>query len=52
VKVTLRSDNQPDVLLEAGEAVNLLRLEQHIRTLIVARNWLKKELARRTAAPK
>jgi hypothetical protein len=52
VKVTLRSDNQPDVFIEADEPVSLNRLEQHIRTLVVARNWLKKELSRRTAAPK
>lgn len=43
MKVTLRSDDQPDVTLEANEACTLSRLDQHIRTLMTARRWLKKE---------
>ena len=43
MKVIMRSDNQPDVGIEATEYVQLDRLDQHIRTLLVARRWLKRE---------
>lgn len=52
MKVTLRSDENPDVGIEANEFVRLDRLEQHIRTLTVARDWLKRELDRRKVSPK
>lgn len=43
MRVTLRSDDSPDVLIEANEAVRLQKLEQHIRTLNTARRWLVRE---------
>ncbi len=45
MRITLRSEEAPDAYLEStGEPCNLKRLEQHIRTLVAARNWLKREL--------
>lgn len=44
MKVTLRSDDAPDVMIEANEAVNLRKLDQHIRTLHTARRWLLHEM--------
>jgi hypothetical protein len=40
--VTLRSDDNPDTQVN-GETCNLARLDAHIRTLLAARRWLKKE---------
>lgn len=44
MKVTLRSDDTPDVMIEANEWVRLQKLDQHIRTLVTARRWLRKEI--------
>lgn len=43
MKVIMRSDNAPDVGIEAAEYVNLEKLDQHIRTLHIARKWLFEE---------
>lgn len=46
--VTLRPDGPPDVYVQdSGSACDLARLENKIRALLVARMWLKKELALR-----
>lgn len=47
MKVTMRSDDSPDVCIEAAGYVNLERLDQHIRTLQVARKWLVAEMKRK-----
>lgn len=43
MQVTLRSDDGPDVLIQASEAVRVQKLDQHIRTLQMARRWLVRE---------
>jgi hypothetical protein len=43
MQVTLRSDDSPDVIINANECVRLLKLDQHIRTLQTARRWLIRE---------
>lgn len=43
MQVTLRSDDNPDVLISANESANLQKLDQHIRTLQTARRWLIRE---------
>jgi len=46
MQVTLRSDDSPDVLIVSGnEVCSVSRLDQHIRTLQIARRWLLKERA-------
>jgi hypothetical protein len=46
--VMLRPDGGPDVYVqENGEPCNLEKLERKIRALLVARAWLKKELAKK-----
>jgi hypothetical protein len=55
MNVTLRSAATPDVVLKTcgadqvpmSEICDLPRLDQHIRTLQVARAWLKREQDRR-----
>jgi hypothetical protein len=50
----LRSDDNPDVQIfigASGEACNIAKLDQHIRTLLTARRWMKKERELR-GAPK
>ena len=45
--VTLRPDESPDVYVQdSGCSCNLEQLEKKIRALLVARAWLKKELAK------
>jgi hypothetical protein len=39
-------------MIEANESVRLRRLDQHIRALMTARRWLKKEMKLRAATPK
>lgn len=41
--VTLRSEDCPDIGIQANEYVRLQKLDQHIRTLQTARRWLAKE---------
>lgn len=45
MRVTLRSDNSPDVLLEQACdcCSTVAQLDQHIRALQAARRWLGKE---------
>lgn len=43
MNVTMRSDDGPDVRIEAAECCNLQKLDQHIRTLQAARRWLVRE---------
>ena len=51
--VTLRPDSSPDVYVaDSGCCCNLAQLEAKIRTLLQARNWLKKELALRSKEQK
>lgn len=52
MRVTMRSDDSPDVGIEANEFVCLNRLDQHIRTLQTARRWLKNETDRVDKATK
>lgn len=52
MRVTMRSDDSPDVGIEANEFVRLNRLDQHIRTLQTARRWLKNETDRVDKATK
>ena len=48
MQVTLRSDDNPDVVLQTGqECCGLKRLDQHIRALQTARRWLAAEIKRR-----
>ena len=45
--VTLRPDGGPDVYVQdSGAPCDLAQLERKIRALLVARAWLKKELAK------
>jgi len=45
--VTLRPDGRPDVYVqESGDACDLEKLDKKIRALLVARAWLKRELAK------
>ena len=45
--VTLRPDGSPDVYVQdSGCICNLEQLEKKIRAMLVARAWLKKELAK------
>jgi len=44
MRVTMRSDDAPDVGIEANEYVRLQKLGQHIRTLQAARRWLLREM--------
>lgn len=51
--VTLRPDGPPDVYVQDnGGSCNLAQLENKIRALLVARMWLKKELALRAKETK
>ena len=52
--VLLRSDNAPDVGIAATqyEYCNIEKLDQHIRTLLAARRWMKAEQARKAKADK
>lgn len=44
MKVTLRLDDSPDIVLEHGaEVCNIQKIDQHIRTLQAARRWLIRE---------
>jgi len=43
MNVTLRSDDSPDIRIESTEFCDLAKLEQHIRTLQIARAWLIRE---------
>ena len=54
MNVLLRSDNSPDVGVTAVqyEWCNLEKLDQHIRTLLMARRWMKAEQARKAKAEK
>lgn len=46
IGITMRPDGAPDVyVMDSGAACNLHDLEKKIRALLVARAWLKKELA-------
>ena len=48
MNVTLRSDNDPDVVLFASNEICRLRaLDQHIRTMQAARRWLAAEMRRK-----
>jgi hypothetical protein len=51
MNVTLRPDGLPDVYIQtSGHACDLDNLEKQIRTLLLAKTWLKKELALKKAA--
>lgn len=51
--VTLRPDGPPDVYVQdSGSVCDLARLENKIRALLIARMWLKKELALRAEKTK
>ena len=51
--VTLRPDGGPDVYVQdSGAPCNLAQLERKIRALLIARAWLKKELAKELAKAK
>jgi hypothetical protein len=60
MNVTLRSDRLPDVLVAtrnangdlSTEVCDLEKLDRHIRALVVARTWLKREKQRTGAVPK
>jgi hypothetical protein len=43
MQVTLRSDDAPDVVINASETVGLQKLDRHIRTLQAAHRWLLRE---------
>lgn len=53
MRVTLRSDDSPDVVLEHGaEVCGIQKLDQHIRTLQTARRWLVRERRLKTEREK
>lgn len=43
MKITMRSDDNPDVMIEATEACDLRKLDERIRALQAARRWLARE---------
>ena len=44
MRVSLKTDTDPYVQIEANEGIRLDGIEQRIRMLLAARRWLKTEL--------
>lgn len=49
MNVTLRPDGYPDVMFD-GKSQDIESINKQIRALLVARRWLRAEMAKRNAA--